>query len=124
MGLTYRWMQKKDLSKLRNEKSLNKFLKSNRIVANVVEFNNEILGYVVYEIVEKTIKIKKIYFLNDEIFDFIIDKIKNKFQSLIELAVCEYDLDFQITLRSSNFIATRIEKTKKGNFYIFEWEKK
>ncbi len=113
-------MQKKDLSKLDDYRSFKNLLKDSRTIANVVEVDDKILGYVVYEILNKKIKIMKISFLNNEIFDFIISKIKSKFNYLIEIAVCEYNLDFQLLLKDSNFIAKRIEKINQDNFYIFE----
>lgn len=122
--LKYRWMQKKDLGKLQEHKSFKSLLKDSRTIANVVEGGENILGYVVYEILNKKIKIIKISFLNNEIFDFIIDKIKSKFSYTIEIAACEYNLDFQLLLKDSNFIAKKIEKINQDNFYIFELDPK
>lgn len=120
VNIKYRWMQKKDLSKLNDSTSFKNLLKDSRTIANVVEVDDKILGYVVYEISNKKIKIIKISFLNNEIFDFIINKIKSKSNYLIEMAICEYNLNLQLLLRDSNFIAKRIEKINQGNFYIFE----
>jgi hypothetical protein len=122
MGLKYRWMQKKDLDKVsETKKDFEILLNNNRTVANVVEFEDSILGYIIYKILKDKIKVIKVVFSNDDILDFIIEKIKKK-SKLIEMPASEYDLDLHLLLKSKNFLATRIEKNQDQDedFYIFE----
>jgi hypothetical protein len=121
MGLKYRWMQKKDLEKLGNKsEDFVSLLKSNRTVANVAEAEGEILGWVVYKILNDKIKILKIGFRNDNTVDFIMKQLFNKKDKKpIEILVSEYDLKMQITLRKTGFLAIEIKKTSCGDFYKF-----
>lgn len=121
MGLKYRWMQKKDLEKLGNKsEDFVSLLKSNRTVANVAEAEGEILGWVVYKILNDKIKILKIGFRNDNTVDFIMKQLFNKKdKKLIEILVSEYDLKMQIILRKTGFLAIEIKKTSCGDFYKF-----
>lgn len=121
MGLKYRWMQKKDLEKLGNKsEDFVSLLKSNRTVANVAEAEGEILGWVVYKILNDKIKILKIGFRNDNTVDFIMKQLFNKKDKKpIEILVSEYDLKMQIILRKTGFLAIEIKKTSCGDFYKF-----
>jgi len=123
MGLKYRWTQKQDLKKigLDKDKNIKSLLKSHRTVANVVELENDILGFVIYNISKNNLDIISIYYDNKEAFDFIIDKITNKFNYPISIEVSEYNLDLHILLKSKNFLAKSIEKTAKEDFYKFEF---
>ena len=125
MGLKYRWMQKKDLAKIKNKKEILALLDNSKIIANVVESNEEVLGWIVYKSLEKKVKIAKISFTNEEIADEILDYLINKnLEKQIEVVVSEYDLKFQLILKSNNFTATKIKKIQNSDFYIFVKEKK
>lgn len=120
MGLKYRWMQKKDLEKINNKSDLVGLLKSSRIIANVVESEEEILGWIVYKLLEDKIKIAKISFTNEEIANEILEcLIAKNSEKQIEVAVSEYDLKFQLILKENNFLAKQIKKINQSDFYIF-----
>jgi hypothetical protein len=120
MGLKYRWMQKKDLDKINNKEDLLFLLKNNKIIANVVESNEEVLGWIVYKSLEKKVRIAKMSFTNEEIANEIIDYLINKNpDKKIEVAVSEYDLRFHLILKQNNFIAKEIKKIQDSDFYIF-----
>lgn len=120
MGLKYRWMQKKDLDKIKNRKDLVDLLKSNRTIANVVESNEEILGWIVYELLNNKITIAKISFTNEEIADEILECLTTKHpEKTTEVAVSEYDLRFQLILKRNNFLAKQVKKVNQSDFYIF-----
>ena len=76
MGLKYRWMQKKDLDKVEDKENFEILLKNNRTIANVVEFEDSIKGYIIYKLFKDKIEIIKLYFSNNEIFEFIFQCIK------------------------------------------------
>lgn len=118
-------MQKKDLAKIKNKKEILALLDNSKIIANVVESNEEVLGWVVYKSLEKKVKIAKISFTNEEIANEILDYLINKnLEKEIEVVVSEYDLKFQLILKSNNFIANKIKKIQDSDFYIFVKEKK
>jgi hypothetical protein len=120
MGLKYRWMQKKDLEKIKNRKDLVALLKSNRTIANVIESNEEILGWIVYELINNKITIAKISFTNEEIAEEILECLTIKHpEKITEVAVSEYDLKFQLILKKNNFLAKQIKKINQSDFYIF-----
>jgi hypothetical protein len=113
-------MQKKDLDKISNKEDLLFLLKNNKIIANVVESNEEVLGWIVYKSLEKKVRIAKMSFTNEEIANEIIDYLINKNPNKkIEVAVSEYDLRFQLILKQNNFIAKEIKKIQDSDFYIF-----
>lgn len=124
MGLKYRWMQKKDLEKISNKKDLVGLLKSNRIIANVVEYNEEILGWIVYKLFDNKITIAKISFANEEVANEIMEcLIKKSSEKQIEVIVSEYDLKFHLILKQNDFIAKGIKKMNQSDFYIFVRDK-
>ena len=75
MGLKYRWMQKEDLNKIGSESNFIALLKGTKTIANVVESDGDILGWVVYKIEDK-IKIIRIAFDEDNTASFILKTIK------------------------------------------------
>lgn len=124
MGLKYRWMQKKDLEKISNKKDLVGLLKSDRIIANVVEYNEEILGWIVYKLSDNKITIAKISFANEEVANEIMEcLIKKSSEKQIEVIVSEYDLKFHLILKQNDFIAKGIKKMNQSDFYIFVRDK-
>lgn len=115
--MKYRWMQKKDLKKI-NNKDFISLLKQTKTIANVVELDEEILGWVGYRI-GKIIRIIKIAFKDENVFDFIIQNIRQK-NKTIQIIVSEYDIKLQINLKKNGFIASGTKKIDQVDFYIFE----
>ena len=104
--MKYRWMQKKDFDFIKNKvESKQDFVSvfiNKKVIAHIVEYNNDILGWIVYKIYKNKIKIIKLGFKNEEIFDFIIKKISSK--NHIEVSVSEYDLKTHLLLKNSGFL--------------------
>lgn len=122
--MKYRWMQKKDFDFIKNKvESKQDFVSvfiNKKVIAHIVEYNNDILGWIVYKIYKNKIKIIKLGFKNEEIFDFIIKKISSK--NHIEVSVSEYDLKTHLLLKNSGFF---VEKTTKQNeIYLYNFVKK
>lgn len=114
-------MKKKDFDFLRNKvetmQNLVSIFDNKKIIANIVEQNDNIIGWVVYKLHKENIKIIKLGFKNEEIFDFIIEKISSK--KNVQIAVSEYDLGTQILLKNSGFFAANIVKSNDIYFYNF-----
>lgn len=121
LSLKYRWMQKKDLDKLgRRGEDFVSLLKGNRTVANVAEEEGEILGWIVYKILQDNIKILKIGFYNDKAIDFIMNQLLKKTnEKSIEITISEYDLKMQLVLKKLSFLATETKKIDGKDFYKF-----
>ena len=119
MGLKYRWMQKEDLNKIGSESNFIALLKGTKTIANVVESDGDILGWVVYKIEDK-IKIIRIAFDEDNTASFILKTIKKKFPSKpIHITVSDRDLKMHLLLKSENFIAFDITRSQEFDLYSF-----
>lgn len=118
----YRWMQKKDLEKM-SEKNKNDFLdliRNKNVVANVVEIQDQISGWIIYQVFKEFVKISKIGFCNEEIAEFMIDKLKSKKgKRTLEIIVSEYDLRMQLLLKDLKFSLTNTIKICDADFYKF-----
>lgn len=119
--MKYRWMKKKDFDFLRNKvgtmQNFISIFSNKKIIANIVEQNDNITGWVVYKLHEENVKIIRLGFKNEEIFDFIIKKISSK--KNVEIAISEYDSVMQSLLKNSGFFAANIIKSKDIYFYNF-----
>ena len=119
MGLKYRWMQKEDLNKIGNENNFTSLLKGSRTIANVVESDGDILGWVVYKIEDK-IKIIRIAFDEDDTARFIFNTMKKKFPSKpILITVSDRDLKMHLLLKDENFIAFDVKRSEEFDLYSF-----
>jgi len=124
MGLKYRWMQKNDFNKINSNSKLKlkKSLKNKKIIANIVEYKNNILGWIFYELNKsKEVKITNIAFSNKEVFNFILENLYNKNKN-IEICISEYDLKMQLILKESNFLFIESIKNKDAYYYKFRKE--
>lgn len=119
MVLKYRWMQRKDLLKVSNKKDFNELLSKTKVIANVVELDDEILGWVVYRLCKDKLKIIRIAFKDDKTMEFIIENIRKTKNKQIQAAVSEYDLRLQVLLRKFGFKAIEVKKVNQIDFYIF-----
>jgi hypothetical protein len=119
MGLKYRWMQKEDLNKIGNENNFTSLLKESRTIANVVESDGDILGWVVYKI-EDEIKIIRIAFDDESTARFIFNTMKKKFPSKpILITVSDRDLKMHLLLKDENFIAFDVKRSEEFDLYSF-----
>jgi hypothetical protein len=115
-------MQKKDFDKINSSSKLDlkKSLRNKKIVANIVEFEDEIFGWVFYELLSKKIKLKKIAFSSEKILNFILENLLKK-NKIIEISISEYDLKMQLALKNYNFLF--IESIKSGDIYYYKFRK-
>jgi hypothetical protein len=94
-------------------------LKGLKTIANVVESDGDILGWVVYKIEDK-IKIIRIAFDDDKTASFIFKTIKKKFPSKpIHITVSDRDLKMHLLLKSENFIAFDVKRSDEFDLYSF-----
>lgn len=121
--LKSRWMKRKDLDAFSDRDHILDLIGTKRNIASVVENDDEILGCVVYRVLNKVVLILKISFLDDDHMEFMLEEIKSKFTKNISICVSEYDTKLHLALRDSGFLATRITKNKERDcdFYVFEW---
>lgn len=124
--MNYRWMQEKDLNKIKNDR-IKFHLQKPNVVANVLEVEEDsqqqsLLGIIVYRVTSKKLKIIKLYFVDNDAAEFMLSKtlarssLSNKF---VEILVSEYDLRLQCILRRMNFFAKEIKKFGQTDFYKF-----
>lgn len=121
--MKYRWMQKQDFNKvltLSKKKNLKNLLKNHKTIANVVEIENDVVGFIIYNINKNNIEIISIYYDNENVFNFIIEKITNKFAIPIVIDVSEYNLNLHLLLKNKNFLAKSINKINDTDHYRFE----
>jgi len=125
MELRYRWMQRKDFNFIRNNFSSTKdfyhIFKNKKIIANVVEQDGNVVGWVAYRLFENNIKIVKFAFKNEQIFDFILSKLVLKSISNIDINISEYDLKMHLLLKNSEFKA--ISSIKVNDVYFYKFSK-
>ena len=125
MELRYRWMQRKDFNFIRNNFSSTKdfyhIFKNKKIIANVVEQDGNVVGWVAYRLFENNIKIVKFAFKNEQIFDFILSKLVLKSISNIDINISEYDLKMHLLLKNSEFKA--ISSIKVNDVYFNKFSK-
>lgn len=113
----YRWMEKDDLEFF--EKEVLDCVKNPKNTAYVVEHKNEFIGVVIYNKNNNFINIVNIGFKDENVFEFIISEIKNKFDKIIKISICEYDLKMQLLLKKLNFRAISIENKYEETYYVF-----
>lgn len=113
----YRWMEKDDLEFF--EKEVLDCVKNPKNIAYVVEHKNDFIGVVIYNKNNNFINIVNIGFKDENVFEFIISEIKNKFDKIIKISICEYDLKMQLLLKKLNFRAISIENKYEETYYVF-----
>jgi hypothetical protein len=118
-------MQRKDFNFIRNNFSSTKdfyhIFKNKKIIANVVEQDGNVVGWVAYRLFENNIKIVKFAFKNEQIFDFILSKLVLKSISNIDINISEYDLKMHLLLKNSEFKA--ISSIKVNDVYFYKFSK-
>lgn len=123
MELRYRWMQRKDFNFIRNNfsstKDFDHIFKNKKIIANIVEQDGNVVGWIAYRLFENNIKIVKFVFKNEQIFDFILSKLVLKSISNIDIDISEYDLKMHLLLKNSEFKAVSSIKVNDVYFYKF-----
>lgn len=123
MKLKYRWMQRKDFNFIKKNSNSNfsSLFRNKRIIANVVEKDEIIVGWVVYKLFKYKIKIVKLAFSNQEIFDFILSKLITKSINTIDISVSEYDLKMHLLLKNNDFKA--VDAIKVNDIYFYKFSK-
>ena len=120
----FRWMQKKDLDKF-SDKNKNDFLELisyKNVVANVVETEGKISGWIIYQVFKDFVKISKIGFRNEEVAEFMINKLKSKKgKKTLEIIVSEYDLRMQLLLKDLNFTLTNTSHCSQSNVDLYKF---
>ncbi len=123
--LKSRWMKRKDLDvfSTKEHDHILHLIGTKRNIAAVVENDNEILGCIVYRVLDEIVLILKISFLDEDHMEFMLKEIKEKFKKSVSICVSEYDTKLHLALRDSNFRANKIVKNKDRNcdFYVFDW---
>lgn len=121
--LKSRWMKRKDLEFFSDKEHILNLIGTKRNIAAIVENENEILGCIVYRVLENVVLILKISFLDEDHMEFMLKEIKDKFKKSISICVSEYDTKLHLSLRDSGFVADKIIKNKDRNcdFYVFNW---
>ena len=119
-------MQKKDFNYIKNNFNFaNDFaslFRNKRIIANIVEQDDCIVGWVVYKLFKDKIKIVKFAFSNKDIFDFILSKMTTKSVKYIDVNISEYDLKMQLLLKENGFLA--LDCIKVNDVYFYNFSKK
>lgn len=115
-------MEKRDFDKINsnNKLDLKKSLKNKKVVANIVEWEDNIFGWIFYEIFNKKIKITKIAFVEKEILNFILENLFKK-NKTIEISISEYDLKMQLALKENGFLF--VESIKNNDIYYYKFRK-
>jgi hypothetical protein len=125
MELKYRWMQRKDFNFIRNNfsstKDFDHIFKNKKIIANVVEQDGNIVGWIAYRLFKDKIKIVKFAFKTEQIFDFILSKLVLKSINNIDINISEYDLKMHLLLKNSEFKA--ISSIKVNDVYFYKFSK-
>ena len=116
-------MQRKDFNFIRNNfsstKDFDHIFKNKKIIANIVEQDGNVVGWIAYRLFENNIKIVKFVFKNEQIFDFILSKLVLKSISNIDIDISEYDLKMHLLLKNSEFKAVSSIKVNDVYFYKF-----
>lgn len=132
-----RWMIRRDVAEVlriansKNEQKVIDLLKIRNTIGMVVEKNETILGYMIYDLYEKEIVVKHIKaetkFAYVQLIDKLISKISgNMRRNSINIQCNPNDLTLLNELKMFGFIATHIIKGKKEKYnmrIIKDWIK-
>lgn len=125
-----RWMIRRDMPEVLDieysnsrgwtENDFLTYLRQKNCIGMVIENknNNEILGYMVYELNKYSLGILNFSvhpkYRNKKIGKTLIEKLKNKLNShkrtLLTTTIRETNLDFQLFLKQMGFMATHVER--------------
>lgn len=142
MDLSIRWMEQEDLEKIvqiqkeiepeYTELQVRKFAKKKSSICAVAEFEDQIVGFVFYEIkgVSK-IKIQQLSvksdFRKNGVGTFLIDSLISKLnhrRNKIEIEISEYNLVAQLFLKKNNFKVVEIFNEGGISDYKFVYDSK
>lgn len=130
-----RWMKKKDLRYLKkidsnlNNEFLNNFISRKNSFCYVLEFENEIAGFIFFKYYENSIKVIKIIISENhrmkgfgKLLLSIIKNKLNKKRNKINAFVSEWDLDSQLFFKKCEFLAISKVDYKEEIFLKFSYE--
>jgi len=119
-----RWMLRRDMQEIMvienevfndpfSEEQILGILKRKNIIGMVAEIENKVAAYMIYEFFDNRINVIKFAipeFMNQQIADQMIQKLKSKLQKKhhLDFCVAESNLKVQLFLKQHSFLATKI----------------
>lgn len=132
MDFNIRWMKRTERDKVNDmcmmadpsipQDFLEGHLENSRVVCAVAEFNEEIVGLILYEMNPSNIKVAflavDLDFRRNKVATALVERLISKLggrRKKIYLSVSEYNLDVQLFLRSLGFKATKVTNDSPGH---------